>query len=82
MTIAICQLKPVPVKRSTIRVIPEVTSFHDEADQQQQPSGKPDKISVTILKEYKVQGEDGNTKYVSIQDNDDEGKFINTSGHS
>jgi hypothetical protein len=50
------------VKRSNLQVIPEVTSFHEKVE-----SGKPDKISVTILKEYKVQKPNGRTEYASVQ---------------
>ncbi|XP_021946831.1 uncharacterized protein LOC110844839 [Folsomia candida] len=45
----------VPVKRSSMQT--EVT-------------GKPDKISVTISKEYKVQTPDGKTEFISIPDTD------------
>lgn len=37
---------------------------------QTEVTGKPDKISVTISKEYKVQTPDGKTEFISIPDTD------------
>lgn len=66
----------VPVKRSNLQEIPAIGSFHQQENKE--PSGKPDKISVTIYKEYKVQNPGGGTEYVSLSENDGGTPILNT----